>query len=85
MGRPYCLEVAIYSFIHRGYYQIQRYTQAGVGDYSLTHFEQTVAGSFKERLKEINRATGYFPQKSYSQSSTGRSKIFPQPECFELL
>ena len=36
LGRSYSLEAAIHSVIHRGYYQIQRYTQAGMGDYSLT-------------------------------------------------
>jgi hypothetical protein len=39
LGRSYSLEAAIHSVIHRGYYQIQRYTQAGMGDYSLTSFE----------------------------------------------
>src|ERR1700720_1122252 len=39
LGRSYSLEAAIPSVIHRGYYQIQRYTQAGMGDQSLTSFE----------------------------------------------
>jgi hypothetical protein len=39
LGRSYSLESAIHSVIHRGYSQIQQYTQAGMGDYSLTSFE----------------------------------------------
>jgi hypothetical protein len=39
VGRSYSLEAAIHSVIHRGYYQIQRYTQAGMGNYNLTSFE----------------------------------------------
>ena len=42
MGRPYSLGTTLHALVHRGYSQIQRYTQAGMGDYSLTEISVRV-------------------------------------------
>src|ERR1700719_4261666 len=72
VGRSDSLEAAIHSVIHRGYYQIQRYTQAGMGDYSLTNFEF----KWDDRAVKKNKVPLPIKQQPLSHYCGGTKKLF---------